>query len=116
MPVRAGDLKNRVTVHRPMEAADDFRDSAVAFAAARGPHWMSIVRDGGGLRDYGPGEQKTAGAKGQCYASVDVRERDVLQVVAGPMKGGPLWKVLASFHEGDGGRDLRLEAYTGTAP
>lgn len=111
---RIGELRNRVTIHRPAEVRDSYGDVA-GFATPDGPHWMAIERDGGGLRDTGPGEAPLPAVKGACWAEVDVRERDVVKVIEGP-ESGTAWKVVAQFHAGQRQREVRMDAYTGPDP
>lgn len=113
--MHAGELRNQVTVHRPTESPDDFGDVIRGWEDADGPHWMSIMRDGGDLRDTGPGEQPAPVAKAKCYSQVDVRPRDVVRVTEGP-EAGTVWKVVESFDEGRGERVMRMEAYAGPPP
>lgn len=72
--------------------------------------------DGGRMQDKGPGEQPVGQRKWYLTRVVSVRERDVLEVVTGPMASSR-WRVEAPpDHPGANHFQCATEPFVGTLP
>jgi hypothetical protein len=115
-PLRAGELTNLVRIHRPTDALDEYGDTPAGFEPTRGPVWMSIRPEVGGLRTgAGPGEQPVKAAVARARAPLDVQERDVLEVYAGP-EAGAWYETPAVFRPDSTQVEMHLQGYTGERP
>ena len=109
--MNARDLRNRVAVRRPVETEDEYGDVLQSLPLVSHTHVADILPSMGGLRDYGAGDQPIAAAKTFARRGVDIRPRDVLEVVQGDARG-TAWRVVGVFPERTQ-TALRLDSYTG---
>ena len=106
-----GALRNRVAVRRPVETADEYGDVVQTILPVAHTHVTTIHRSGAGVRDYGAGDQPVKAGKTNARRGVDIRERDVLEVVQGDARG-EVWRVVGVFPYKDY-TELVLDGYTG---
>lgn len=107
--MRAGPLQNLATCYRRSETRDAVGDVGAGWTAGE-QMWISLERAGGGLQDFGAGDQPTGRAKAWTNEYSDVEIRDVLRVTAGPDVGTD-WRVMDVFHAA-GGLTLTVERST----
>ena len=109
--MNARDLRCRVAVRRPVETADEYGDVVQTILPVFHTDIAEVDESMGGIRDYGAGDQPIKAGKTWARRGVDIRERDVLQVVHGPGRG-MVWRVVGVFPK-QKQTNLKLDGYTG---
>ena len=109
--MNARDLRNRVAVRRPVETADEYGDVVQSILPVFHTDIAEVAESMGGIRDYGAGDQIVEAGKTWTRRGVDIRVRDVLQVVRGPAVG-KVYRVVGVFPKLKK-TDLKLDSYTG---
>ena len=113
--MRAGRLRSRAIIRRPTEARQPLGDVETTYPAV-GMAWVDVRPPRRLVANYGAGEIPEGRMEAELRAHIDVRMRDVLEIVAGP-EAGTRWRAVSPPHRpGDGSLVILLEVYEPELP
>jgi hypothetical protein len=113
--VRAGRLRSRARIWRPVETQDRLRQTVVSLEYV-GRAWLEVRPPRRMLSTFGAGEQVEGAMEAEMRAGVDLRARDVLEIYAGPERG-TTWRATTPPHRpGRGELVIGLEVYHAEVP
>lgn len=86
--MRAGRLRSRAIIRRPTEDRQPLGDVETTYPAV-GMAWVEVRPPRRLLANYGAGEIPEGRMEAELREHIDVRMRDVLEIIAGPESGKP---------------------------
>lgn len=98
--MRAGRLRSRVRIHRPREVRGALGETVTAHDAVASA-WVQMGVPERRLLSYGAGELPDGSVGLETHGAVDLRARDVVEVLAGP-EAGTRWTVQTTHRPGTG--------------
>ena len=113
--MRAGRLRSRAIIRRPTEERQPLGDVETTYPAV-GMAWVDVRPPRRLVANYGAGEIPEGRMEAELRAHIDVRMRDVLEIVAGPETGTRWRAVSPPYRPGDGSLVILLEVYEPELP
>lgn len=113
--MRAGRLRSRAVIRRPTEERGGLGDVETTYPPV-GMAWVDVRPPRRMIANYGAGEIPAGTMEAELRAHIDVRMRDVLEIVAGPERG-TRWRAVSPPHRpGRGELLILLEVYEPELP
>lgn len=113
--MRAGSLRSRAVIRRPTETRGP-GGSVVTTYPLVGRAWIEVRVPRRMITNYGAGEVPTGTMEVEMRDRTDLRQRDVLQIIAGPERG-TAWRAISPPHRPGRGELLCLvEVFNSTLP
>lgn len=113
--MRAGALRSRARIRRPVETRDQHRNTVVTWSVSE-MIWVAMRPPRRMLASTGAGEQADGTMEVEMRDRVTVNMRDILEVISGP-EAGTNWRVTTPPHRpGRGDLFALVEVYNGPLP
>jgi head-tail adaptor len=104
--MRAGRLRSRAVIRRPTETRGPLGSVETTYPQV-GMAWVDVRVPRRMIANYGAGELPTGTMEAELRDRIDLRMRDVLEIVAGP-ETGTRWRVISPPHRPGRGELLVL--------